>query len=90
MHPSIQDSTFKDFLSDNGFSDFEFKLVSRSVAPFKSYKLTVILSEKEKLLQPNLWPKGILVQKWKAKSGNNNNYNNNNNNNDNYENVPLG
>ena len=74
VHPSTQDSTFRDFLSDNGFANFEFKLVSRTVAPFKSYKLTVFLSEKEKLLQPNLWPKGILVQKWKSKSGNNNNY----------------
>ena len=71
--PSIQDSTVKDYIKDKGIANFELELVSKSIATFKSYKLSVPLDDKDKVLQPTMWPKNILVQKWRQKSSYNNN-----------------
>ena len=75
VDPSTEDRDISDFLSNNGFSNFEIKLMSRSAATFKSYKLTVCMSDKDKVLQPDMWPQGTLVKKWKQKPGNNNDEN---------------
>ena len=68
LHTLTQDNVIKDYLKDNGLSNFDLQLVSNSVSTFKSYKLSVSMEDKDKVLQPTLWPKGILVQKWFQKS----------------------
>ena len=69
VHPSTQESVFENFLKDKGLLNFELQLVSRFVSTFKSYKLTVSMDDRDKVLQPNMWPKGILVQKWRVRNG---------------------
>ena len=68
LHTSTQDNVIKDYLKDNGLSNFDLQLVSNSVSTFKSYKLSVSMDDKDKVLQPTLWPKGVLVKKWFQKS----------------------
>ena len=67
-HKSTQECQFDNHLKSKGLSNYEFKLMSKTVSTFKSYKLTVSIDDKDKLLQPQMWPQGVLIQKWKHKS----------------------
>ena len=48
-------------IASKGVKDIVLALVSNPNAMFKSYKLSVPLAEKDKIIQANMWPYGVCV-----------------------------
>ena len=44
--------------------------VSKPIAAYKSFKLCVPVTLKDKVMNENLWPSGVCVQKWWEKNPN--------------------
>ena len=58
------DDVIKNYLLDKGIQDVELKVVSNVSAKYKSYKLSVNVDSKDKIMHADLWPRGICIQKW--------------------------
>ena len=62
------DDVIERYLHDKGIHEVELKIVSNASAKYNSYKLTVNVDCKDKVMSADLWPKGICIQKWRGKS----------------------
>jgi hypothetical protein len=67
VHSETDDDGLKKYISDKGVQNFNITLVSNANAMFKSYKLSVAISEQNKVLCPEMWPFGVCVQKWRVR-----------------------
>jgi hypothetical protein len=54
----------KSFVTDSGFTIRELSQISHEKAVYKSFKLTVPLSEFKDLFDDDLWPEGVRVRKY--------------------------
>jgi hypothetical protein len=61
-----QDDAIHSYITENGFSIKDLSCVSNINAKFKSYKLTVPVSEFKYLFDENLWPPGVRVRQYIA------------------------
>ena len=71
MHCDTQEnrkqvSQLTDFMKSNGMHDVEITCVSNPLATFKSFKLAVPIKDKEKVMNEDVWPCGICIQRWKS------------------------
>ncbi len=58
----------KQYITSKDVHGVELTLVSNVNAMFKSYKLSVPLDQKDKILQGSMWPSGVCVEKWRYRS----------------------
>lgn len=65
---TTDDQVIKDYIRDKGINDFELQLVSNEHSIFKSYKLSVSVGDKIKVLSPDIWPQGVCVEKWRNRN----------------------
>ena len=65
---TTEEDVLRKFIEDSGIGLVGLRLVSNENAKFKSYKLSVILDDKDKILSPDLWPKGSCIEKWRPKN----------------------
>lgn len=64
---STEDSKLKEFLKSENFTIRHLECISNSEAKFKSYKLTVPVSQFRSLFDADMWPNGIRVRQFFAK-----------------------
>lgn len=65
---TTDDQVIKDYIKDKGINNFDLQLVSNEHAIFKSYKLSVYVEDKTKVLSPDIWPQGVCVEKWRYRN----------------------
>jgi hypothetical protein len=68
VHKETDDEGFKMYITGKGVKDLDLTLVSNPNATFKSYKLSVGISDKDKVLCSEMWPAGICIQRWRVRS----------------------
>jgi hypothetical protein len=61
---SVNDSDMKDYVNEQGVTIQSLACVSHPSAKYKSFKLTVPISEYERLFSDEMWPEGIRVRKY--------------------------
>ena len=66
--PHTDDESFKKFICDNVVRNFELSLTSNSRAKFKSYKLSVDITDRDKVFRPEVWPMGVKLQRWRVRN----------------------
>ena len=71
IHKETDDTDLRRYIASKGVKDIVLALVSNTNAMFKSYKLSVPLAEKDNILQANMWPYGVCVEKWRNKTKSN-------------------
>ena len=64
------DDDIKKHLIAKGIKKFELLLQSNEASSFKAYKLSVQVTDKEVIFNPNTWPEGVNVRKWIYRSNN--------------------
>ena len=66
------------YITFHGITDFELTQVSNADSKFKSFKLSVDVRDKYKVMDPSVWPTGVAIEKWRSKmnSYNSHSYNN--------------
>ncbi len=69
VHSKTDDEGLKTYIANKGLHDFNLTLVSNVNSTFKSYRLSVSINDKDKVLCPEMWPSGMCVQRWRE-SGN--------------------
>jgi len=62
------DNEVKEYISEQGFSVKEFKRVSNEEAKFKSFKLSVPVSEYDRLFDDEIWPTGFRIRQFTVRS----------------------
>ena len=60
----------KEYLASVGISSIEMTCVSKPIAAYKSFKLCVPVTLKDKVMNETLWPSGVCVKKWSEKNPN--------------------
>ena len=65
MHKEADNEGLKVYITRKGVKDFDLTLVSNLNATYKSYKLSVGVSDKDKVLYSEMWPAGICIQRWR-------------------------
>lgn len=70
VHRDTVDEHMKQYITDKGINSVELVIVSNPSAAFKSYKLSVPVSERPKILCADIWPYGVCVQKWRDRTAN--------------------
>ena len=68
MKKTTDDDVLKNFIKDQGIALVDLRLVSNENAIYKSYKLSVSVDDKDKVMSPNLWPKGVCIEKWRERN----------------------
>ncbi len=66
------DDDMRRYISSKGVNGVDLTLVSNVNSTFKSYKLSVLIVDKDKIMQASLWPSGVCVEKWRSRSNANN------------------
>ncbi len=64
MEKDTNADVIKEFLAARQFTIRELECVSNDNARFKSFKLTVPVTQYGKLFDENLWPRGVCVRKY--------------------------
>ena len=57
-----------EYITYHGISDFELTQVSNTDSKYKSYKLSVDVRDKELIMDPSVWPAGVVIEKWRQKN----------------------
>ena len=73
------DEVIINYIVSKGIENPDLKLVSNVDAKYKSYKLSVFLEYKDKVMCADMWPRGVCIERWMEKSyrkGNNNSFTN--------------
>jgi hypothetical protein len=65
------EANIKVFVQDNGYIVRNVTTLSHKDATFKSFKLTVPLSQVSELLNPELWPEGIGIRPFRREKRSN-------------------
>ncbi len=68
VHSETDDEGLKTYITNKGLHDFNLTLVSNINSIFKSYRLSVSINDKSKVLCSEMWPSGICVQRWRKRS----------------------
>ncbi len=68
VHSETDDEGLKTYITNKGLHDFNLTLVSNINSIFKSYRLSVSINDKGKVLCSEMWPSGICVQRWRKRS----------------------
>jgi hypothetical protein len=64
VEKDVEDEDMKAFINEQGISIRDLSCVSNPMAYFKSFKLTVPVSQFERLFSDDMWPEGIRVRKF--------------------------
>ena len=64
VSPTTDDKALDDHLKDNGFTNTLVQCMSNTAAKFKSFKVSVPVSQLPKVLEESLWPVGIRVRRF--------------------------
>ncbi len=67
LHKETDDDGMKNYITKRGVQDFNLSLVSNMNAMFKLYKLSISISELNKVLCAEMWPSGVCVQRWRER-----------------------
>ena len=70
---STTDEQMLNYVRNKGIRSVEIKRMSNDEAIFKSFKLTVSIDEKDKVMQESMWPYGLCVQRWRDRNHRTNN-----------------
>ena len=73
-----EDEVISTYIASKGIVNSELKLVSNADAKCKSYKLSVNVEYKDKVMCADMWPRGVCIEKWMHKGnriGNNSSFN---------------
>ena len=57
-------SDIRQHIVDNGFTIIDLQCMSNQNAKFKSFKLSVPISEFSDLFNPSIWPQGVNVRRF--------------------------
>ncbi len=68
VYKETGDEGMKTCITDKGLLDFDLTLVSNINATFKSYKLSVSISDRDRILCSEMWLAGICFQRWRDRS----------------------
>ncbi len=66
VYRDTADDEMRCYISSKGVNGVDLTLVSNVNSTFKSYKLSVPIVEKDKIVQASLWPSGVCVEKWRS------------------------
>ena len=69
FHRDTDDEGLKRYISEKGVTNFNMTLMSNANAMYKSYKLTVSIEDKDKVLCSEMWPHGVCIQRWRVRGG---------------------
>ncbi len=58
----------KTYITDKQLQKFNLTLVSNINATFQSYKLSVSISDRDRIFCSEMWPAGICIQRWRDRS----------------------
>ena len=64
VHPDTETNELKQYLSSRKVNIRELKLVSNPAATFKSFKLSVPVSNFKSLFDDTFWPEGVCIRKY--------------------------
>ena len=59
------------FIQEKGIKVYDIQIVSHANAKFNSYRVSVDVNDKDKMLVPEIWPQGVCIEKWRNKDTNN-------------------
>ena len=59
-----QDEVISNYISSKGIENADLKLVSNEDAKYKSYKLSVCVGYKDKVMCADMWTRGVCIEKW--------------------------
>ena len=76
VRPDTNESDIENHLIALGVTDFELTLISHVNAPYKSFKLIVNVNDKEAIMSPNVWPKGVCIKRFRERVNRDQYYNN--------------
>ena len=62
------DEDIRQHIIGKGIKKFELLLQSNEASSYKAYKLSVQVTDKEIIFNPNTWPEGVNVRKWIERS----------------------
>ena len=65
---NTDEQDIREHLYCNGIKDFELYQTSNVLSTFKSFKLTVNLPDRDKVLSPDLWPTGVCVDRYRERN----------------------
>lgn len=64
VHPSVEDDDLLELIKTCNATIKTFECVSSESAPAKSYRLSVLACDSQKVLDENLWPEGIYLSRY--------------------------
>ena len=62
------DETIKEYINDKGIPNAELTVVSNVNAKYKSYRLSVCIDYKDKVMSSDMWPKGVCIERWRERT----------------------
>ncbi len=70
MHKETDDDGMKNYITNKCVQDFNLSLLSNVNAMFKLYKLSISISELNKVVCAEMCPSGVYVQRWRGRNTN--------------------
>ena len=67
VDPTAEKEDIENYIASNGISDFEFAQLSHEDSLYKSFKLSVDIHDRDIVLNPAMWPRGVSVRKWRVR-----------------------
>ena len=64
VHKETSEEDMRDFMDSNGFDVRAIECTSKPDSLFKSFHVTIPLSQVEKAFDPQLWPEGVWMRKY--------------------------
>ncbi len=61
VHKETDNEGMKNYITDKGLQDFDLTLISNINATFKSYTLSVSISDRDRILCSEMWSAGICI-----------------------------
>ena len=65
IRPEVLELDIKNHIMALGVTDFELQLMSHEDHPYKSFKLTVNVLDKDSLMTPSIWPEGVCIKRFR-------------------------
>ena len=65
VRPDTNELDINNHIISLGVTDFVLQLISHEDTPYKSFKLTVNVSDKEFFMSPNIWPVGVCIKRFR-------------------------
>ena len=75
VDPTAEKEEIENYITSNGISDFEFVQLSHENSLYKSFKLSIDIHDRDVVLNPAMWPKGVSIRKFRMRyDSDDNNY----------------